>query len=148
MRQGENGINTNHHSNRKQRSVHTTEKGRALKDEREVVLLALLSHEKNGTFSNVLVRRTLDDCAGKSAVEKAYEEFYVPGEKINMERFKALGVVEETTRRPMEEVNAFFAKLEMLFADDFTKEDVVKAIKEFIPNFEHEEKGKNLDQKM
>ncbi len=72
MRQGEHGINSNHHSNRKQRSVHTTEKGRALKDEREVVLLALLSHEKNGTFSNVLVRRTLDDCAGKSAVEKAF----------------------------------------------------------------------------
>ena len=80
--------------------------------------------------------------------EKAYEEFYIPGEKINMERFKALGVVEETTRRPMDEVNAFFEKLEMLFNDDFTKEDVVQAIKEFIPNFEHEEKGKNLDQKM
>ena len=80
--------------------------------------------------------------------EKAYEEFYVPGEKVNMERFRALGVVEETTRRPMPEVNAFFEKLETLFASDFTKEDVVKAIKEFIPNFEHEEKGKNLDQKM
>ncbi len=80
--------------------------------------------------------------------EKAYEEFYVPGEKINMERFKALGVVEETTRRPMQEVNAFFEKLEMLFAGEFTKEDVVMAIKDFIPNFEHEEKGKNLDQKM
>ena len=80
--------------------------------------------------------------------EKAYEEFYVPGERINMERFKALGVVEETTRRPMNEVNAFFTKLEALFQNDFTKEDVVKAIKEFIPNFEHEEKGKNLDQKM
>ena len=80
--------------------------------------------------------------------EKAYEEFYVPGEKINMERFKALGVVEETTRRPMDEVNDFFIKLEALFQGDFTKEDVVKAIKVFIPNFEHEEKGKNLDQKM
>jgi FlaA1/EpsC-like NDP-sugar epimerase len=80
--------------------------------------------------------------------EKGYEEFYVPGEKINMKRFKALGVVEETTRRPMDEVNAFFEKLETLFADDFTKEDVVCALKEFIPNFEHEEKGKNLDQKM
>ena len=80
--------------------------------------------------------------------EKAYEEFYIPGEKINMERFKALGVVEETTRRPMNEVNAFFTKLEALFQGNFTKEDVVKAIKEFIPNFEHEEKGKNLDQKM
>ena len=80
--------------------------------------------------------------------EKAYEEFYILGERINMERFKALGVVEETTRRPMKEVNAFFEKLESLFVGNFTKEDVVKAIKEFIPNFEHEEKGKNLDQKM
>ena len=81
--------------------------------------------------------------------EKAYEEFYVPGEKINMDRFKALGVVEETTRRPMPEVNAFFEKLEAIFhRDDFTKAQVVEAIKEFIPNFEHEEKGKNLDQKM
>ena len=65
-----------------------------------------------------------------------------------MERFKALGVIEETTRRPINEVNAFFTKLEALFQSDFTKEDVVNAIKEFIPNFEHEEKGKNLDQKM
>ena len=80
--------------------------------------------------------------------EKAYEEFYIPGEKINMERFKALGVIEETKRRPIKEVDDFFDKLEMLFSNDFTKEDVVKAIKEFIPNFEHEEKGKNLDQKM
>jgi FlaA1/EpsC-like NDP-sugar epimerase len=80
--------------------------------------------------------------------EKAYEEFYIPGERINMERFKALGVIEETTRRPINEVNAFFTKLEALFQSDFTKEDVVNAIKEFIPNFEHEEKGKNLDQKM
>ena len=81
--------------------------------------------------------------------EKAYEEFYVPGEKINMDRFQALGVVEETARRSMLEVNDFFEKLEILFAkEDFTKAQVVDAIKEFIPNFEHEEKGKNLDQKM
>lgn len=81
--------------------------------------------------------------------EKAYEEFYVPGEKIDMERFKALGVVEQTTRHDMDEVNTFFDKLEAIFhKDDFTKSQVVEAIKEFIPNFEHEEKGKNLDQKM
>lgn len=81
--------------------------------------------------------------------EKAYEEFYVPGEKLDMDRFQSLGVVQQTTRHNMSEVNAFFTKLENLFADEgFTKEDVVNAIKEFIPNFEHEEKGKNLDQKM
>lgn len=81
--------------------------------------------------------------------EKAYEEFFIPGEKVNMSRFRALGVIEETTRRSMHEVNAFFEKLEQLFVcKDFTKAQVVEAIKEFVPNFEHEEKGKNLDQKM
>lgn len=81
--------------------------------------------------------------------EKAYEEFYVPGEKVNMERFSALGVVEQTTRRNMDEVNNFFSELESIFRqDDFTKAEVVESIKKFIPNFEHEEKGKNLDQKM
>ena len=87
--------------------------------------------------------------ASDTTGEKAYEEFYVPGEKVNMERYSSLGVVEKTTRRPMNEVNAFFDDLEQLFAkSDFTKAEVVSKIKEFIPNFEHEEKGKNLDQKM
>ena len=81
--------------------------------------------------------------------EKAYEEFYVPGEKIDMERFQALGVVEQTTRHDMDEVDSFFEKLEGTFQkDDFTKAQVVEALKTFLPNFQHEETGKNLDQKM
>ena len=81
--------------------------------------------------------------------EKTYEEFYVPGEKIDMQRFQALGVVEQTKRHEMSEVNSFFETLEAIFSkENFTKAQVVDAIKEFIPNFEHEEKGKNLDQKM
>ena len=81
--------------------------------------------------------------------EKAYEEFYVPGEKVDMQRFSSLGVVEQTARHSMEEVNTFFEQLEAIFPkDDFTKAEVVEAIKTFIPNFVHEEKGKNLDSKM
>lgn len=81
--------------------------------------------------------------------EKAYEEFYVIGEKLNMNRFCSLGVIEEIQKRSLEEVDAFFVELESIFANpSFTKEEVVKAIQHFIPNFEHEEKGKNLDQKM
>ena len=87
--------------------------------------------------------------ASDTTGEKAYEEFYVPGEKIDMQRFQALGVVEQTIRHTMNEVDGFFNKLEDIFAkEDFTKVQVVDAIREFIPNFEHEEKGKNLDQKM
>lgn len=81
--------------------------------------------------------------------EKAYEEFFIPGEKVNMDRFYALGVVEETTNRDMNEIQEFFTELEGIFASpEFTKAQVVESIKKFIPNFEHEEKGKNLDQKM
>ena len=81
--------------------------------------------------------------------EKDFEEFYVPGEKLNLERFSALGVIEETVRRPMNEVDSFFTELEGIFKkDEFTKAEIVEALKKFLPNFEHEEKGKNLDQKM
>ena len=81
--------------------------------------------------------------------EKAYEEFFIPGEKLDMDRFSALGVIEESKRRPMAEVDAWFDKVEKIFHEPtFTTEEIVAAIKEFIPNFEHEEKGKNLDQKM
>ena len=80
--------------------------------------------------------------------EKAFEEFYVPGESTDMGRFHALGVIEAGAHRPMAEVEAFFEKLETLFRGDFTKEDVVAAIRGFVPNFEHEEKGRNLDEKM
>lgn len=81
--------------------------------------------------------------------EKSFEEFYVPGEKIDLLRFQALGVIEQTTRHKIDEINGFFEELKGIFSrDDFTKAQVVEAIKQFIPNFEHEEKGKNLDQKM
>lgn len=81
--------------------------------------------------------------------EKAFEEFFVPGEKIDMVRFSGIGVIEESEHRPIADVEIFFNELETIFSDPyFTKEQVVESIKRFIPNFEHEEKGKNLDQKM
>ena len=87
--------------------------------------------------------------ASNTTGEKAYEEFYVPGEHINMQRFIGLGVVEQHSNRSLEEVMTFFTELESLFANPaFTKAEIVTAIKEFLPNFEHEEKGMNLDQKM
>ena len=101
------------------------------------------------TFHSSLVKYPVRYFTSDTTGEKSFEEFYVPGEKIDMQRFQALGVVEQTTRHEMSEVNDFFDKLEGIFAkENFTKAQVVEAIKEFIPNFEHEEKGKNLDQKM
>lgn len=81
--------------------------------------------------------------------EKAFEEFFVPGEKLNMSRFQSLGVIEDVRRRPLGEVEDFFSRLEGIFSrPDFTKAEVVEALEDFIPSFHHDEKGKNLDQKM
>ena len=81
--------------------------------------------------------------------EKAYEEFYVEGEDLNMARFKSLGVIESSPRHTMSEVDKLFAEFKGIFAkDNFTKAEVVEAIRQFIPTFEHEEKGRNLDSKM
>ena len=81
--------------------------------------------------------------------EKAYEEFFIEGEDLNMNRFQSLGVIEKTTRRSMKDVMALFEEFESIFAEpNFTKAEVVKAIERFLPNFEHDEKGKNLDSKM
>jgi len=81
--------------------------------------------------------------------EKDYEEFFIPGEKLNMNRFSSLGVIEEVVKRPISDLDTFFSELEHIFkCPDFNKAEIVAAIKRFIPNFEHVEKGKNLDQKM
>ena len=81
--------------------------------------------------------------------EKSYEEFYVPGEKLDLDRFQSLGVIESVVPHPKEELDSFFAQLIDIFAkNNATKEEIVSAIKDYLPNFSHEEKGKNLDQKM
>ncbi len=81
--------------------------------------------------------------------EKEYEEFYVSGEKINLDRFSSLGVIEDVKKKSMNDLNMFFDELEEIFhRQEFTKEEIVYVIKRFLPNFEHVEKGKNLDQKM
>ena len=100
---------------------------------------------KSSTINDYPVIYTGSNTTG----EKAYEEFYVQGEKINTTRFQSLGVVEQSQRHSMSEVNQLFWQFESIFArPDFTKAEVVDAIKSFIPTFEHEEKGKNLDSKM
>ena len=109
----------------------------------------LSTHSQLSTLNSQLIKYPTVYFTSDTTGEKAYEEFYVPGEKIDLARFQALGVVEQTARHDMAEVDAFFQKLEAIFAkDDFTKAEVVEALSEFLPNFQHEETGKNLDQKM
>ena len=137
--------------------AHGFEKDQCQSDEEakhKAACLNLGEYEQEGDFSLFTLHSSLPKYpvvyfGSDTTGEKAYEEFYVPGEALNMTRFKSLGVIEESKHRPMDEINTFFDEMEAIFhKNDFTKAEIVETIKKFLPNFEHEEKGKNLDQKM
>lgn len=55
-------------------------------------------------------------------VRKIIREFFVPGEKLDLERFKSLGVIESKKAKPLAEVQDLFNNLNTLFAKrSFTK---------------------------
>ncbi|MEZ5039056.1 MAG: polysaccharide biosynthesis protein [Saprospiraceae bacterium] len=81
--------------------------------------------------------------------EKAFEEFYTEGETLQLDTFKALGVIKNAKRRQLSELHQIIQNLEQLFAQpQISKEKVVAVLKDFLPTFEHLETGKNLDQRM
>lgn len=81
--------------------------------------------------------------------EKPYEEFFTETESVDMKRLQALGVITGKTIPDKVKIDDLFVKLESLFdQDSTTKENVVTAIKGYLPNFEHIETGKSLDSKM
>lgn len=81
--------------------------------------------------------------------EKTFEEFYTPGEVLDLETFVNLGVVKNAKRRSVAEINGIFDGLKELFdRPNVVKADVVDVLKDYLPNFAHIETGKGLDQKM
>lgn len=81
--------------------------------------------------------------------EKPYEEFYSTGETIDNEKFINLGVIKGSSERGISEVDGILMELRTLFdSGKVTKAEVVEILKQWLPNFDHIEKGKGLDSKM
>ena len=80
--------------------------------------------------------------------EKAYEEFFTAEEEVDSERFAALGVVTGKGIPDRGKIERLFDRLNTSFEGNVTKEEVVSILQDYLPNFEHIEKGKSLDSKM
>ena len=81
--------------------------------------------------------------------EKAFEEFYVPGEAVDMDRFRSLGVITDKAIPEKSAVVELIKTLDSAFeSENCTKADIVKIMSGYLPNFEHIETGKSLDGKM
>jgi FlaA1/EpsC-like NDP-sugar epimerase len=81
--------------------------------------------------------------------EKAIEEFFVDGEKVDFSSFVSLGVIKNTSIKEMKEIQNLILSLKrILNKTAVTKFEIVEVLQSFLPDFKHIETGKNLDQKM
>jgi len=81
--------------------------------------------------------------------EKAFEEFFTAKEILDNDSFINLGVIKNSKKRTVAEIDEIFNNLQTLFKKDtVSKAEIVEVLKEYLPNFEHIETGKGLDSKM
>ncbi len=116
----------------------------ALKCNSDAEAVKMASDLKNGS-SKYPVHFSMSDTSG----EKPYEEFFTDAETVDMDRFCSLGVVMGKVVPDRQGIEKLYLDLVNAFSTDkVTKEDIVKLLEAYLPEFKHIEAGKSLDSKM
>ena len=111
------------------------------KDENEARESVMVCKEKNQWPCYF----TVSDTTG----EKSYEEFYMPDETIDLDRFEKLGIVKNEPLFNNEKLNHFISSIDAFKKDkSWSKGQIVELFREMLPELEYEDKGKYLDSKM
>jgi FlaA1/EpsC-like NDP-sugar epimerase len=79
--------------------------------------------------------------------EKPFEEFYTADDVVDRNRFEGIGVIQAKSRNEATS-HSIYNKGRALLDSVASKQEFIDFFKEFIPEFEHMETGKNLDSKM
>lgn len=91
------------------------------------------------------VHYSISDTSG----EKTFEEFVTETETTDMNQYTSLGVITGKTIPDKKRIEKLLNELKFVFEKEgTTKEEIVSVIKAYLPNFEHVETGKSLDDKM
>ena len=81
--------------------------------------------------------------------EKDFEEFYTENETLDMETFKTIGVIKNDPKFNGDKLDEFVAGIELLKNNGkWNKNDIVKLFYTILPNIDHKETGKYLDDRM
>jgi FlaA1/EpsC-like NDP-sugar epimerase len=81
--------------------------------------------------------------------EKLYEEFFTESDELDQETFKSLGVIKNAKKLPKAEIDATIIDLKALLdSRSCDKSSIISLLQKYIPDFQHTETGKTLDQKM
>ena len=81
--------------------------------------------------------------------EKDFEEFFTDKETLDMQRFENIGIIKNTLDFNADKLESFEKSIKNYLDNlSWTKEDIVREFFKLLPDFEHKETGKYLDEKM
>lgn len=81
--------------------------------------------------------------------EKDFEEFYTDSEQVDWDRYSEMGVVRNEAMAESDQLQSFVERIAGLRRrQQWTKQDLLEAFGELLPNFAHKETGKSLDNRM
>ena len=81
--------------------------------------------------------------------EKDFEEFFTDQEDINLEKFDSIGVIKNDANFNESNLDHFYLQIKSLKKEKFwNKDDLIKLFFNLLPDFNHKETGKYLDQRM
>ena len=81
--------------------------------------------------------------------EKLYEEFYTSEDEVNLNKFESIGIITNSLKSSRSDIEIMIKGIETLFkSDTYKKQDVINKMNKILPNFNHIETGKTLDNKM
>jgi FlaA1/EpsC-like NDP-sugar epimerase len=81
--------------------------------------------------------------------EKLYEEFYTNSDVVDLNLFEGMGVIKNALRPSKMQINQCVTELKKLMNSEYyDKSSIITLMKKYLPDFEHIETGKSLDQKM
>lgn len=81
--------------------------------------------------------------------EKDFEEFFMEGERLDMERFESLGIIKNDVNYNEEKLQMFTGAItEMRRSGAWTRGQLIALFNKMIPEFNHKETGKFLDGRM
>lgn len=81
--------------------------------------------------------------------EKLYEEFFTETDEVDNDSFSSLGVIKNARKSEITTIETTIDELKSLMnSGNHDKTAIVDLLKKYLPDFQHIETGKSLDQKM
>ena len=81
--------------------------------------------------------------------EKDFEEFFTHNELLNLNTFDGIGVIKNSANFDERKLDYFIERIEtMRIRSQWSKSEILNLFKIIVPDFLHDETGKNLDERM